>query len=251
MDDTPNYGFYRKPRFSANHLADYLCTRDASQRDAVIRKAKFPRKAAVAAYQQVTPAFRSFLTNPGGGFKPLDELIERLARKAQQATQPDESWTREEALRCIKAIEAFKVTYAARKWGKVQFLNGPRDVTMKVAGVSVNTRLDPPSMEQAGDQTFSGGCVLFLANTPEGRKHIEERRKYVAAVTHWALEDTQTNLEPLARLCVSFDVFGNEVVRAPTAFQTLRRKMADSCREAAAKWDDIEPPAGYDGPDWK
>lgn len=251
MDETPNYSFYRNPRFSANHLAEYLCTRDAGQRDGVIRRAKFPRKPAVAAYQQVTPAFRAFFANPGGGWRPLDELAERLARKAQQATGPDDVWTRDEALRCVKAIEAFKGAYSKHRWGKVQFLPGPRDVTMKVAGVTVNTRLDPPMMEQGADQMFSGGCVLILSNTPEGRKNIEERRRYVAAITHWALEDTQTNLEPLPRLCVSFDAFGNEVTRAPVAVQVLRKKMADSCREAAAKWSAIEPPSGYDGPDWR
>ncbi|HZZ68056.1 MAG TPA: hypothetical protein VFE18_07765 [Phenylobacterium sp.] len=245
MEDTPNYSFYRRPRFSANHLAEYLCTRDAGQRDAVIRKAKFPRKPSVTAYQQVTPAFRSFLAKPTGGFGPLDELIDRLNAKALR----EEGYNREEALRCVKAVDAFKAAYSAAKWGKAEFVAGPQDVSMKIEGVSVNVRLDPPLIERGADQAFGGGCVIFLASTPDARKNIEERRRYVAAITHWALEGG--NLEPLPRLCMSFDVFGEEIIRAPTAVSRLRQKMTDSCREIHAKWDAIEPPTGYDGPDWR
>lgn len=245
MDETPNYGFYRRPRFSANHLADYLCTHDAGQRDGVIRKAKFPRKPSVTAYQQVTPAIRSFFTKSDGGFGPLDGLVDRLKVKATR----EEGYNHDEALRCVKAIEAFKETYSAGRWGSAEFVAGPQDVAMKLEGVSVNVRLDPPLIERTDDGAFGGGCVLFMASTPEARKNIEERRRYVAAVAHWALEGG--NLEPLPRLCMSFDVFGREIIRAPTAISRLRKRMTDSCREAYAKWDAIEPPNGYDGPDWR
>ena len=103
MNDAPNYSFYRKPRFSANHLAEYLCTRDAAQRDAVIRKAKFPRKPSVIAYQQVTPAIRAFLTSNSRDLSQLNALAERLATKAQR----EEGYNRDEALRCGAAIDAF------------------------------------------------------------------------------------------------------------------------------------------------
>jgi len=247
MDDAPNYRFYRHPRFSANHLAEYLCTKDAGQRDAVIRKAKFPRKAAVVAYQQVVPAFRSFLAKPGDGFVQLDALADRLRAKALR----EEGYNQLEAQRCVLAIEAFKKAYGAAKWGKVQFLAGPQDITSKVAGVTVNVRLDPPIIEQTGDQSYGGGCVMFLASTPDARKNIEDRRKYVAAIAHWSLDGADANLQSHPRVCMSFDVFGNELTRAPTSFQRLRKTMTDTCREAFVKWPDIEPPAGYDGPEWR
>ena len=94
MVDTPNYSFYRRPRFSANHLADYLCTQDAGQRDAVTRKAKFPRKPAVAAYQQVIPAFRSYMTSGGKNPDDLDDLAAKLQAKAVR----EEGYSEAEAL---------------------------------------------------------------------------------------------------------------------------------------------------------
>lgn len=247
MSDTPNYSFYRNPRFSANHLAEYLCTRDASQRDAVIRKAKFPRKPAVTAYRQVTPAIRTFLSSNSRDMSALDALAHRLTLKAER----EEGYNRAEALRCVAALEAFKATWLASRWTKVRFDAGPRDLVLKLEGVAINVRLDPPVSEEGQDgQIFSGGCVLLTANTPEARKNIEERKKYVAALVHWALEETSTNIEPLPRLCMSMDIFGGSVVRAPTALERLRRTIKSTCREAASKWAAIEPPSGYDGPDW-
>jgi hypothetical protein len=34
---------------------------------------------------------------------------------------------------------------------------------------------------------YSGGCVLFIANTDAARKNVEERRKAVAALIYWEL----------------------------------------------------------------
>lgn len=247
MDNTPNYGFYRNPRFSANHLAEYLCTKDAGQRDAVVRKAKFPRKPSVIAYQQVAPAMRTFLCANNGDYSGLDLLSEKLAAKAQQ----EEGYNRDEALRCMAALDAFKTTWAASKWGKAQFSAGPRDLVLKLEGVAVNVRLDPPMFESGPEEkTYAGGCVILLANSPEARKNIEDRRRYVAALAHWALEGGAANIEASPRLCVSFDVFGNHITKAPTAVSRLRQNIKASCREAASKWSGIEPPQGYDGPDW-
>ncbi|MBV9509301.1 MAG: hypothetical protein JO303_03340, partial [Caulobacteraceae bacterium] len=116
---------------------------------------------------------------------------------------------------------------------------------------TINARLDPPAIERKAEDAFVGGCVLFFSNTEDGRRNIEDRRKFVAATVHWALDSHEQNIAPLPKLCISFDVFGNEIIRAPTSFQRLRKTMTDACREAAAKWPGVEPPQGYDGPDWR
>jgi hypothetical protein len=95
MDNFPNYSFHKHPRFSANHLAEYLCTTDAGQREAVIRKAKFPRKPSIAAYQQIAPSLRRFLASNTGDFGFFEEEIQRLNAKAER----EDGYTRDEALR--------------------------------------------------------------------------------------------------------------------------------------------------------
>ena len=248
MSNPPNYGFYRHPRFSANQLADYLCTTNATQRERVIRDAKFPKKPQVIAYQGVTSLFRNFLKTGNGDLSYFDRPKQRLLDRANTETGA----TRNETLRCIKAIDAFIQTYTNGKLLKFQFGPSPTDVGFKVSGVSINCRLDPPITEKSKDGTFnSGGCVMFLASGPQSRKNIEDRTKYVAATVHWALESAGGNIKPHPKLCLSFDVFGGNVVRAPAAIDRLRSRMEASCREVANGWDGIEPPSGYDGPDWR
>jgi hypothetical protein len=248
MSDTPHFGFYKHPRFSANHVAEYLCTLDAGQREAVIRKAKFPRKSAVVAYQQVTPVFRRFMTGNTSDLSFFDEPIQRLEAKARREV----GYPRDEALRCIAAIEAFKIAFAKVDLGNAEFVPGPRDVTFKVEGVSINVRLDPPIIERTADgSNFSGGCVMLLSSSPEARRNIESRRKNVAAIAHWALEKIDSNQEPAAKLCLSFDAFGGKIISAPQAVERLRKRVAAACREAGDSWHRVEPPAGYDGPAWR
>jgi len=123
---------------------------------------------------------------------------------------------------------------------------------MQVESVTINTRLDPPLVVVGRDgETRSGGIILLLAASPDARKDIETRAKTVVAIAHWALEATATNIKPNPRFCMSFDAFGRRVVHAPNFHANLRRRVTASCREAAGSWDRVEPPPGYDGPDWR
>lgn len=247
MSDTPNYQFHRKPRFSANHVAEYLTTQNATQREAVIRKAKFPRKVSVIAYSQALPAIGKFLSTNSGDPSYFDDVLARLAARERR----EQGYNRDEAKRCQAAINAFIETFQRSTLRKCTFGVGPQDVTFPVSGVRINIRLDAPILEEAADgQAFSGGCVMLMASTDDARKNIEERKKHVAALVHWGLEESSSQFEPLPRLCMSFDPFGGDIVRAPKAIDRLRRAIASSCHEVASRWDDIEPPAGYDGPDW-
>lgn len=248
MTETPNFGFHPNPRFSANHLAEYLTTANASQREAVIRKAKFPRKVNVVAYSQALPAIGKFLGSNSNDLSYFDDVLARLAAKERRET----GYPSDEAKRCQAAIAAFKQTFPASASRKYRFLPGPQDAVIKISNVRVNVRLDAPIIEEAKDgQLFSGGCVLLMASTDDARKNIEERRKHVAALINWALEGATTQAEPLARLCMSFDPFGGEITKAPTSTERLRKSMTSSCHEVAARWKDIEPPSGYDGPPWR
>ncbi|MBD8551294.1 hypothetical protein [Sphingomonas sp. CFBP 8764] len=245
MADTPNFGFNPKPRFSVNHLTRYLSTTNASQRHAIIREAKFPRKIPVATYGQAKRDIQNFLSKGGTDIASLNASLDRLAAKAVR--EPDK---RDEALRCIKALEAFKELYATKRWSKITFSPNSVDIPHRIGGVLINIRLDAQMYERHDDgSTTTGGVVIFLAQTAEARKQIDVRRRQVASLVLWGLEG-YSQMEPLPRLCLSFDVFGQECVRAPDAKDRFRRDVLASCREAAIGWDGIAPPDGYDGPPW-
>ena len=247
MPDTPNYGFNRHPRFSANQLADYLAAGNANQRERIIRSAKFPKKVRVVAYRPAKRIICDFLAGNTGDLSYLDDQIRRLDTRRRR--EP-EGWMRDEMKRCIEAVREFRRTYSKRRLGRYHFGIGPVDLGMKLDGMRINTRLDVSVNDTARDGTvYSGGCILFLANTDAARRNIESRRSSVAALVHWCLEGG--NIEPLPRLCLSFDVFGEAVARAPQAIDRLRNSIESSCAEAVARWDRVQPPADYDGPNWR
>lgn len=58
-------------------------------------------------------------------------------------------------------------------------------------------------------------------------------------------------MEPLPRLCMSVDLAEKNIVKASGSNTRFRERVVESCKEVAARWYDIEPPHGYDGPDWR
>lgn len=245
MTISPNFGFNRKPRLSANHLAEYLCAPTAPRRAAIIRDAKFPRKPAVAAYGQVKPLMCDFL---GGNVRDLsffDVPTQKLEAKVRRET----GYLQDEARRCLAAIEAFKEAFEATRAKRYRFTSGPVDVAKPLEGVTINIRMAAGVVEESKrGESYGGGCVLFMSRSADARRNIDDRRKYVAATVHWGLEGGQ--MEPLPRLCISFDVFGRIMEKAPSSHERLRDNMAHSCREIARNWDEVGPPASYDGPEW-
>lgn len=178
----------------------------------------------------------------------MDDDIERL--ETQLRREP-EGWQRTELRRNLNAIEQFKETFTKTRAGRHRFTPGPTDLTMMLEGVRINVRLDVSVIEETPERpTYFGGCVLFLASTEAARKNIEDRSKTVAALVHWGMQASNENVEILDRLCLSFDVFGRALTRAPKSVDRLRNNMAIACREAASSWAGVRPPAGYDGPDW-
>lgn len=249
MSDPPNYRFYSNPRFSVNHVAEYISADNANQRETVIRAAKFPRKTSVAPYSQAKRIICDFLVSNSGDPDALNDDIQRLETRLRR--EPD-GWMRDEILRNIAAIEAFQIAFKTTRAKRLRFVAGPKDVTMLLEGVRINTRMELSLIETSKEGvTFSGGVVMLIANADASRKKIEERRKTVAALTHWSLQKSSPNIETLERLCLSFDVFGNVATPASKSVERLRANVISSCREAAANWSNVQPPSGYDGPDWR
>jgi hypothetical protein len=248
MTDKPSYGFHAKPRFSANDLADYMTADTAGQRNAAIREAKFPRKGQVIPYGGSRRFVGPFLSSNAYDVAALDHQIERHKERHKTEERP---WHKAEEKRNQTALEKLKETLTKLRAKKFTFAAGPHDLTMAIEQVRVNTRLDPLIFWAGKDGVMrSGGCVMFFAASVLSRKKIEERRKLVAALIYWSMQEAGGNIEPLEKLCVSFDLFGGEIIAAPKAIDRLRGSIRVSCREAATLWDGVEPPEGYDGPDW-
>ena len=140
---------------------------------------------------------------------------------------------------------------SGKKFSKYQIINKKVDVPINESGVRINVRLDASLNETSklGDIN-TGGIVLFTARSAVSRKHIEKRRRNVTQLILWALEG-QGNYDPLPRLCMSVDLFGQKIIKASGVSGQYRGYVESACKEAALKWDSIAPPKDYDGPNWQ
>ena len=228
-------------------MAEYMASTTATQRETIIQAAKFPKKIIVASYAESKRTMRNFLLSNTGQLSYFNGHIDLLERRARR--EP-EGWKRDELRRNIDAIEAFKRTLRRRRIRRYNFESAPRSPRIVLEGVRVNVQIDVSLTETTAQGVqYSGGCVLFVARA--SRSNIDTRRKHVAAIVHWSLESANPNIEVLPRLCLSFDVFGEFIGKAPTATERIRRQIRSACSEVASRWDTVGPPPGYDGPSWR
>lgn len=124
-----------------------------------------------------------------------------------------------------------------------------RELSVVVASVTINIHLNASIELEKADRTFSGGLVFFFASSDDARKNVDARRKASANLTYWCLQSK--NMEPLPRLCMCMDVFGETCRKATNAQTRFRNDVTYACQEVASLWDAVEPPDAYDGPNWR
>jgi len=247
MGKSPVFRFNANPRFSVNQFTDYMATTNASQRDRIIREAKFPASKPVTSYQFAKREIRRFLISGKGDYSHFDLPIAQL-----EHTIAHDEERRDDARRDLKCIQDFVALMKNKKFSKYTIHAIEQSVPLHpIPGVLINVRLDAALTDTDNNGVAgSGGVVLFTAATSESRKNIEARRRQVTQLILWAL-DGKSNIEPQPRLCMSLDVFGGELIKAKEVSEQFRGYARSSCKEVALKWDSISPPANYDGPAWK
>jgi hypothetical protein len=244
MAETPNYGFNPNPEFTVNHISEYLATDNAPQRTRIIRAAKFPKKLEVAAYAQIRNDIKRALARPDFDRMVLEFLADKMAGKARRET----GYQRDEALRCEKAVRAFIATMRPRVFAKMKISSSPSTLSLKKSGVRLKVTMDASITLEDGGTVNSGGIVMLYAFSAD-RGELKEHLAAITGLLLWALEGGQ--MEPLPRLCMAADIAEGKIVKASASHTRFRQHVTDACHEIAARWNSIEPPDDYDGPDWR
>jgi hypothetical protein len=227
-----------------NHISEYLATDNAPQRTRIIRAAKFPKNLEVAAYAQIRNDLKRALAKPDFDRRALELLADKMAGKVRRET----GYHRDEALRCEKAVRAFMATMQPRVFAKMKISSSPSTLSLKKSGVRIKVTMDSSITLDDGDTVNSGGIVLLYAFSAD-RGELKEHLAAVTGLLLWALEGGQ--MEPLPRLCMAADIAEGKIVKASASHTRFRQHVTDSCHEIGARWDSIEPPDEYDGPDWR
>lgn len=223
-----------------------MATKQATQRDKVIQAAKFPSKPPVTAYQLAKREIQDYLASGKNDLNHFDFIVAKL--EGIIATDEEK---RDAARKDLACINSFRDLMQNKKFIKYTMGLKKVDVPLTVGKVKINVRLDVALTEKSKDDVISaGGIILFTARSAQGRANIAERRRQVTQLILWALEG-YGNANPLPRLCMSMDLFGQSLIKATAVSEQYRTYVKGACKEAELKWDSIEPPKGYDGPNWQ
>ncbi len=210
----------------------------------MIRSAKFPKKVEVAAYSQIRDALKKSLFKDDFGRADLDFLADKMDAKARRET----GWHQSEALRSAQAVRAFQETFDPRAFRKYTLSPAPKNLFVKISGVKLNVSMDASITQESKGVMNSGGLILKYAFGAD-RSSVAKELVNASGLLLWALEGGQ--VEPLPRLCLAVDFADQNIVKASPSHARFRQDVTDSCSEIAARWDEIEPPHDYDGPDWR
>ena len=198
----------------------------------------------MAAYTQIRQPLQRALLQGEFGKDDLDLLTRSLQAKARR----EKGHPQDEALRCVKAIGAFQKTLKPKRFSRYQFSAPQKQLVISMDGVKINVSLDASITVTTEGVSNSGGVILLYALSAD-RGSMRERLVAAAGLLLLALENGQ--MEPLPRLCMAIDLAEQKIIKASGSFARFRTRVSDSCREIAVLWDDVEPPDGYDGPDWR
>lgn len=242
------YSYNPNPRLSANQLAEIL-NASPTRRKSIIAAAKFPSTAIVAKYRDASSLLGAFLCNPARAAPNFVVHIEGL--EAKSADPSLSQWVRDDAAASAEALSKVQSAYNATGLGKLDLkslpANQPRVV---IEGVEVSASAACSVHGQFKGNSAVGAMSIFFNKSEASQNARIERCKSVAVLLLiYAEQHLSQHGVPLARLCMSYDVFAGKVVAAPNAYKSRLENMRFSCEEVALRWPTIQPPADYDGPD--
>ena len=242
------YDYNPDPRMSAGQLAEYL-TATAPRRTSIIREAKFPKTAIVAKYREARSGIVKHLCGGPGG---PDHLGDAMARLGERASGPVPSqWTSDDCRDSIAALRTFLRSHG----GIVSEQLGFRPISgglplLVIAGVGVSVALDATVHRRSRDGTEHVGAVMLFFSKRLSSDPAAGERVIVSALL--CLMFAEKHLRPAgsvdSKLCFALDVFGQNLIPAPSGRTKRTTAIEHSCSEVAGRWATITAPRDYDGP---
>ena len=237
-----------EPRMSATALAEYLILQPDRQ-ETLLHDSRFSRPPIVTANSDAMRALRAYNCDPRRPQKILDRIKDAL--RAKMGFVDVKPKTRDEAQRCIEAIELFGRCENALGLRAMALRDAPRFADIDIEGVAVS--IQPDCMVDGPNGHIGAGMIrVAKAPDPDGCRLDETRRRrgdhrremarYMVALLQMLLE-AQSGTEgiPDRNLCFVADIrLGERIGPAPDHTARLRA-IRGACNQIARLWSTIEP----------
>jgi hypothetical protein len=237
-----------EPRMSATALAEYLILH-ADGQQTILHDSRFSTTPIVTANADAMRALRAYNSDLRRDKSALNMVKEALnARWMDPTVRPK---IRDEARRCIEAIELFERHEQALGMRGMSLQSPPRFDAITVEGVTLSIR---PDFVVKGPDRRVGAGILRVAKAPDPdackleetrRKRGDHRRemaRYLVAMLQMLLEAQQGAFgTPDRDLCFVADVRLGERIGPADDHSARLRQIRGACNQIVRLWPTIEP----------
>ncbi len=239
----PKYRVNPSPRISANQLAEYVLA-SPTRRQSILRNAKYSPTFLVIRYAAAKEAICKYLADDA---RPAATLINAENEQLQISQNEGSSFAQNDAALSAEAIKAFRAMGFQNKMPYTLFTTNSQNLPkLEISGVEVSIRLDLIARENA--KGLVGGAILQTSKAVASKSWREDHSKVVASLV-WMIANKHLNAlgKVERKLCMSIDVFGGDVIAAPSNYKRKLNDVEAACGEISAMWDSITPPSDFDG----
>jgi hypothetical protein len=237
---------------SATALAEYLILRPDRQ-DTVLHDSRFSRPPIVNAYAEAIRALRAYHCDRRRPATILSGAKGALSGRAEDPSLRPSA--RDEARRCVEAIQLFERSENALGMRQLSLEAPPLFAEMSIAGVAVSVQPDLLVRGTASNGEPGVGAAMFRvpkAPDPTGCRLDETRKRrgdhrrelawYVIAMMDMLLAAQANSLGKADRnLCFVADIRLGERIEAASDHAARIRAINAACGQIARLWGTIQP----------
>ena len=222
-----NKNVNENPRMSINKLAEYLQA-NANRRKAIVKDQKFPQEILVSWYTEARIGIVNYFSNDFNKEVLESTITSIVVNDSDSDFQKKNKNSSIEALQKMKGFEIPKILHNCEiksYRGKVK--------KIEIAGVeiSINPDLILKTKNKKGDPVVGGIKLHFSKNQQLGK----DSRENVAMVMKKFLEENYSEKAD-GELCLSIDVFSDNVSSSPKAEKRRYQNIESACEEISSRW---------------
>lgn len=244
-----------EPRISASALAEFVIV-PPDRQDDILHDARFLRPMAAVPYSDALRAIRAYCNDPHRSPAHLDAAQAALSTKSHSTVYKPS--VRDEADRCVEAIELFINAKNSFGLNSLPFVESTKSEHLAINGVSVSIQPDviisasaPPSSGKIGGAFFRpqkrpDHLNCKTEETKSGRETIRrEIAKYMLVLLRLSLiqQGYDENLIEKKWLLL-FDLRTGERIEFPSDRAAREKRLKAACGQIAKLWSGVEPKPG-------
>lgn len=240
----------RSPRFPVLALGEYMVAEDGP-RETLRRRMKYERIAPSILYRKIQSAAAQFLASPRKEQRILDRCREELEGEREGAKTARAA---ENATYALRALDAFERSHNRLPLGGMTLTIAPISSPESIEGVKVSVQPSVLiSISRPRGKDLKGGLILDHAKgedpkTDDAAQRAKMAMQYSAFLLHEHIlaRYVNDNERSSPEHCAIYHAFRQELVASPDNYKKLLRNVEAACRDIAARWDQIDPPASFD-----